>query len=159
MSKRLAFIAAVAVMVTGGLGPLSGSVLGKDTVLGTLTCTAVQGDGGQSENAPVALSCQFRAADGGYTEIYAGTLRMDEKQHPIRRSIVLMWTVAGEDVALAPGVLEQNYVSSGRDSDRDNRQLKGQHNPSVSLRPVGKNGETAEHTVTVLDLSLKRTGA
>lgn len=131
---------------------------GADTLLGTLTCTIAKHER-NNDTRPSMLSCQFRATDGGYTETYIGTLRMKEGQHPGQRSTVLMWTVSGKDVALAPGILEQNYVGSEQDDDPGIRQLKGQKNALLSLRPLTSRGEGAEHTVTILDLTLKRTGA
>ncbi len=131
----------------------------EKTVLGTLTCTALEGELNRFATSAVALSCEFQAAEGGYAEKYAGTLRRLADEQRIEKPIVLMWTVSGSPEALSPGILEQHYLSSAPADDPKNRQLHGQKNASIILSPHIRNGETTEQTVTVLDLDLKRTRA
>ncbi|MCL4764843.1 MAG: DUF992 domain-containing protein [Hyphomicrobiaceae bacterium] len=130
-------------------------------VLGTLTCTAVEGEVNRFASNAVVLSCDFRATEGGYAESYVGTLRRTGEGRPIDGSIVLIWTVSGDAANFAPGILEQSYTSTrpAADPDPDSRQLHGQRDGSIVLRPFVRAEHGIEPTVTALDLDLKRTRA
>ncbi len=129
------------------------------TVLGTLTCTGVEGERNRFASETVVLSCLFRDSDGGYAETYAGTLRRYIGAHPIDRSIVLIWTVSGDPGTLAPGILEQSYLGKGVIGDPESWQLHGQRNASIVLRAFIQADHAAEHSVMVLDLDLELTRA
>ncbi len=131
----------------------------EKTVLGVLTCTAIEGRDQHSATEPLAISCRFQAEADGYTEDYVGTLRRPAGKQPPENPIVLMWTVSADPAVLSPGVLEQRYLSSAPADAPESRQLLGQRNESIVLSPFSENGNRTEHTVTVLDLDLKRTGA
>lgn len=131
----------------------------KKVELGTLTCTAVEGERNRFAAEAVALSCVFRATQEGYSESYAGTLRRLGGEGPIDGPLVLMWRVAGDDVALSPGVLQQSYTRTTPTDAAQGLELKGQTNTAITLRPFAHAAETTERTVASLDLDLKQTGA
>jgi len=131
----------------------------EKTVVGVLTCTAFEGHVERTATERLAISCRFQAKAGGYTEDYVGTLRRLAGKLPLGKPIALMWTVSADPAVLSPGVLGQSYLSSAPADAPESRQLQGQKNESIVLSPFSGNGNKAEHTVTVLDLDLKRTGA
>jgi hypothetical protein len=137
----------------------SASAQDREAELGTLTCTAVEGEANHFATEAVVLSCLFRATNGGYSETYTGTLRRFGGSEPMEGSLVLMWRVSGEDIQLAPGMLEQSYLSAIPADEPESRELRGQKNSAITLRPLAKAAETAELSVAVLDLDLKQTGA
>lgn len=127
--------------------------------LGTLTCTAVEGEVDHFATEAAVLSCVFRAANGGYSETYTGTLRRLGGRQENDRPLVLIWRVSGENIPLSPGMLEQSYLSAAPADDPRSRELRGQKNAAIALRPLAEVAETAELFVTALDLDLKQTGA
>lgn len=153
MSARTALVALAA-----GLTFSPACAQNAQTELGTLTCTAIEAEVNRFASEAVVLSCQFRDTAGGYAETYAGTLKRFVGAQPIDGPIVLIWTVSGEPGTLSPGILEQSYHGS-EGGDPEDRKLQGRTNASIVLRPLAKVGETAEQTVTVLDLDLKHTRA
>lgn len=155
MNTRSALLALAAILTF-----LSADAQNNKSVLGTLTCTAVEGELNRFAERAVVLSCLFRDSGGGYVETYAGTLRRFAGAQPINKSIVLIWTVLGAAATLAPGILEQSYTGSGTgSSDPENSHLRGRKDASIVLRPLVQSGQTAENTVTVLDLDLELTRA
>lgn len=131
----------------------------QPTELGTLTCTAVEGEVNRFATEAVILSCLFRTIEGSYSETYAGTLRRFGGAEPINGPLVLMWRVSVRNVKLSPGLLEQHYAVAAPADDPQSRELQGQNNAAISLRPFARTEETTEQSVTVLDLDLERTGA
>ncbi len=129
------------------------------TVLGVLTCTAVEGKDERSATEPLAVSCHFQSEAGGYTEEYVGTLRRLVGKQEFKKPVVLMWTVSADPGALSPGILEQRYLSSAPVDSPTTRQLLGEKNEAIKLSPFTNNDKKNELPVTVLDLNLKRTGA
>jgi len=129
------------------------------TVLGTLTCTAAEGETNRFADRAVVLSCLFSDSEGGYAETYSGTLRRQAGAKPIDKSIVFIWTVSGESGTLAPGILEQRYLGSSASGDPENRKLLGQKNAAIVLQPLIKSDQAAEDSVTTLDLDLELTRA
>lgn len=148
-------LAAVAV----GLTFLPAQAQDEAAELGTLTCTAVEGEVNRFATETVVLSCIFRATAEGYSESYAGTLRRLGGEQPIDGPLVLMWRVSGENVALSPGVLGQSYLRATPADAPQGQELKGQTNAAITLRPYAQTAETTEQTVASLDLDLKQTGA
>lgn len=127
--------------------------------MGTLTCTAVEGEVNHFATAAVVLSCTFRATGDGYSESYAGTLRRLGSEQPINGPFVLMWRVSGVNVALSPGILEQSYTRAAPANAPQGLELKGEKNAAITLRPFAQTAKTAERSVSSLDLDLKQTGA
>lgn len=124
--------------------------------LGTLTCTAIEVERDQSVGGEaVNVSCQFRGRESSYAETYTGALMRSGSQS-VNGPTVLMWTVSGEAGELSPGILEQTYRARAT-GDPDSRKLQGQTNAAIELRPFAKVDQATEQTITVLDLSLKRT--
>ena len=154
MNTRSALLALAACLTF-----LSADAQNDKSVLGTLTCTAVEGERNRFAEPAVVLSCLFQGSGGGYVETYAGTLRRYAGAQPINKSIVLIWTVWGTAATLAPGILEQSYAGSGTGSDPESSHLRGRKDASIVLRPLVQSGLTAENTVTVLDLDLELTRA
>lgn len=148
-------LAAVAVCLTF----LPARAQDEKTELGTLTCTAVEGEVNHFATEAVVLSCVFRATEEGYSESYAGTLRRLGGEQPIDGPLVLMWRVSGVDIVLVPGVLEQSYSRAAPADAPQGIELQGQKNAAISLRPFAQTAETTERSVTSLDLDLKQTGA
>ena len=69
------------------------------------------------------------------------------------------WRVSARNVELSPGVLEQDYLATASADDPQSRELQGQKNAAIALRPFAQSAETTEHSVIALDLDLKKTSA
>jgi hypothetical protein len=131
--------------------------------IGMLTCTAVEGGEKPDTAAPsdaASLQCSFKPIKSGPEEMYSGTIQRVGEE-PISGKVVLMWAVsAPPNTELAPGLLEQTYVSgkpfAPSPGGTASSVLYGQKNKSIMLQQVRNPGtEAMTPAVTIVDLNLK----
>ena len=127
--------------------------------LGTLTCTVAEEETPQRDAAGEQRSvrCVFRAAAGGAEQTYGGSITRVGSDRIPNAKAVMIWAVWGpEEVAKAPGALEQSYVGQSAEGQKAPTQpgLVGRTNRNISLQPSTVSDAPSDEGITVLDLQL-----